>query len=164
MAIVVEKDGVKTEVPQEGALLDRFSGHMKPMIILPPDAMSDEDIQMLRNNGLCVVKSKIPANIKFIDPIPSVSCRTQIEDAAIKLSKMLVNGSWTGSSCLNRSDFCRFFMEFLVNGTPLDPYPKEEQEKKIFDNAKAEELRRLAREEARAERAAKKKAESKKAP
>lgn len=70
---------------------------MKPIIILPPGTMTDENIAMLRDNGLSVV----------------------------------------------------------VNGTPLQPGPtKEEREQDVFDSAKLDELRRLAREEAKAERAA----------
>ncbi len=127
---------------------------MKPIIILPPGAMSQEDIELLRGNELCVVVAKNPATVKFVDPIPAASSRTKIEDAAIKLSrKVLSQGFWSSES--TRSDMTRAFIDILVNGTPLDPSgTQEEREKRIFDEAKAEQIRVLAREEAKAERLA----------
>lgn len=128
---------------------------MKPIIILPPDTISNDDINLLRENGLCVVTSKNPSLVKFIDPIPSVSSRTQIEHAAIQLSRrILTQGVYDRET---RGNFSSMFLDFLMKGTPLDPAGTyEEQERKIFDEAKKQEIRRLAVEEARAERATKK--------
>lgn len=44
----------------------------------------------------------------------------------------------------------------MARGTPLDPQAteREDREQYIFDSAKAEEIRKLAREEAKEERAA----------
>lgn len=128
---------------------------MKPMIILPPDAMSAEDIAELRKNHLCVVVAKDPALVKFVDPIPAQSSRTQIEAAAIKLSRIVLNrlwGSYTNENVITQSTISRIFTDCLVQGTPLDQnYVPPET---IFDRAKTEEIQRLAREEAKAERAA----------
>lgn len=127
---------------------------MKPIIILPTGSMSQEDIEQLRKNDLCVVVAKEPNLVKFVDPIPAVSQRTKIEDAAIRLSRKVLNpGYW------QTSDTCKIltqtFFEILSEGTPLSAAPtQEEKEKAIFDNAKADELKRLACEEAKAERAA----------
>jgi hypothetical protein len=50
----------------------------------------------------------------------------------------------------------------VIKGSPLDPTPsREETERKIFDETKADELRKIAREEARVERQAKKEADAK---
>lgn len=132
---------------------------MKPIIILPPDTMSDENIAALRDNGICVVVAKNPAAVEFIDPIPSQSSRTQIEDAAIKLSRILLNKEGVRS----RSDITSLYCDILTKGTPLDPNPpptqeeiqseRHNQEHAIFDYAKEQELERLGIEEARAERA-----------
>ncbi len=136
---------------------------MKPIIILPPDTMSSEDIKTLRDNELCVVVASNPAAVKFVDPIPAVSQRTHIEDAAIKLSRKVINpGFWNDST--TREHLTRAFVDILLKGTPLDPMgTQQEQEREIFNITKADELRRLAREEAKAERAAiKAKAQSEK--
>jgi len=121
--------------------------------------MSQADIKKLESNQICIVVARDPARVKFFDPIPAVSSRTEIENAAIKLSRLCLNGSWTGSNTLDRKDLTKFFVEFLVKGTPLDPNgTREEVESGVYDNAKWDEIRRLAREDARAEREAKKKA------
>ena len=126
---------------------------MKPIIIVPPDLLEPAEIQKLNDNDLCVVVAKDPAKVRFLDPIPAASSRTQIENAAIKLSRILLNGQWSGSSLLGRGDFARLYVELLVNGTPLDANPTQvEQERTIFNQEKADELRRLARAEAKVDR------------
>lgn len=127
---------------------------MKPMIILPPNAMSSEHMKLLRENHICVVTAKNPAEVKFVDPIPAVSSRSKIEDAAIRFSRKVLNqGYWSTDS--TRKELSATFFEILVNGTPLDPKPSQkEQEQKAYDFERIEEMRRLAREDAKAERAA----------
>jgi hypothetical protein len=56
---------------------------MKPMIILPPGVMDDENIKLLRENDICVVVAEDPAKVRFVDPIPAASNRAQMEQAAI---------------------------------------------------------------------------------
>lgn len=129
---------------------------MKPIIILPPDTMSEEHIKALVENGLCVVVSTNPEAVKFLDPIPSMAGRTAVEDAAIQLSRKVLNrGYWSSDD--TRGTLARTYVELLVKGTKLDPEPsKEEVERQVYDLARHDELRRIAREDARAERAAKK--------
>lgn len=129
---------------------------MKPIIILPPNVMSSEDIKMLRDNDLCVVIAKDPNAIKFLDPIPVAASRTELENAAIALSrKILTKGTYDSTL---RSDFAKMYVDLLVRGTSLDPEPTEaELNREIFDMAKADELQRLGIEEAKAERAEAKK-------
>jgi hypothetical protein len=132
---------------------------MKPIIILPPNEMSDHNINMLRENGLCVVVAKHPAAVKFVDPLPAVSSRTQIEDAAIRLSRKLLSDQGTNYDYNTKAAFSRMYVQLLVAGTPLDPEPTQQEiEKRVFDETKLDELRKLARDEAKAERLEAKKA------
>jgi hypothetical protein len=135
---------------------------MKPMIIIPPGLMAQSEIKLLRDNGICVVTAKDPAKIKFVDPLPAASSRTQIEDAAIKLSRtILKQGTYNEES---RANMAKMFVDLVVSGTALDPRPSQaEAEKREYDQARLEEVRRLAREDAKAEHLAKKsKAEAQK--
>jgi hypothetical protein len=133
---------------KEGQLAEHY---MKPIIILPPKTVSAEDIKALRDNGICVVEAKNPAAVKFVDPIPAASCRTAIEDAAIKLSRKLLHGELVGHDY--KKNIAALYVDLLVEGTPLSAQPTQaEREKKFFDQEKLEELRKLARQEAKAER------------
>lgn len=132
-----------------------------PVIILPPDEMKPEDIERLRANGFCVVECTHPEKVKFLDPIPAVADRTQIENAAIQLSRRIMSKNYWTNEDTRRTVTATFF-DILIKGTPLDPLPsQEEREQKIFNDEKEMEVRRLAREEAKAERAAKKAATTK---
>lgn len=130
--------------------------HMKPIIILPPDTMSADDIKLLRDNEICVVVASNPAAVKFVDLIPAALSRTKIENAAIAFSRKILNrGVYDDNT---RGNLAKMYVELLVKGTALDPMgSREEWQKQIFDSEKADELRRLARKEAKAERAAAKK-------
>lgn len=132
---------------------------MKPILILPPNTMSAEDIKILRDNDICVVVAKDPAKVKFVDPIPAASSRTQIEQAAITLSRKLLHRQWnhiTADGTIGVNTISRLYVECLIAGTPLDEKgSREEQEQRFFDMHKRDELARLAKEEARAERPAK---------
>jgi hypothetical protein len=133
---------------------------MNPIIILQPDSMSESDIKLLRDNKICVVVAKDPNALKFLDPIPAQSSRNEMENAAISLSRKLLNGDLSGY--IDRRDVTALYCDILTKGTSLDPRPTQaEQEKSIFDQAKREELQRLAREEAKADRAAAKASKTK---
>ncbi len=134
---------------------------MKPIIILPPEVMAAEDIQMLRDNGLCVVVSADPAKVRFVDPLPAISSRTQIDNAAIALSRKILGPEFLAGGSdkiynVSRGMFASMFCDLLTKGTSLDAQ-QTKQEQEIFDYAKADEIRKMAREEARAERETKKK-------
>jgi hypothetical protein len=134
---------------------------MKPMIILPPDTMSEEHIKLLRDNELCVVVAKDPAKVKFVDPLPVVSSRTKIESAAIQLSRIVLNGTWghwSTMGCIGRDTMAKIYVDLLMDGTPLDAAytDPEVRNQEIYDLAKADELRKLARADAQTEHAAKK--------
>lgn len=128
-------------------------------MILPVGLMSKANIAELRKNEFCIVECKDPARVKFIDPIPAMSQRGKIEDAAIRLSRLLLNaqawskpdGYWTAQA------IAKTYVEILVEGTPLDSRgTKEERESSCYDTARMEEVQKIAREDARAERAKKK--------
>lgn len=132
---------------------------MQPMMIVPPQTFSEGDLKLLRDNGICVVEAADPEKVKFVDPMPAVSSRTQIENAAIGLSRLLLNNTgpwkWNEDSC---GKFATMYAHMLIKGTPLDAAVDQTQRlnQQAFDDAKADELRKIAREEARAERTAKK--------
>ena len=123
---------------------------VKPIIILPPGVMQDADIQLLRDNGLCVVTAEDPGKVRFLDPIPAAEKRGQMEEAAIALSRKVLRAS----GVISRSDAAGFFVDAITKGTPLGA--DSEIYERAFDEAKLEQARELGREEARAERAAKK--------
>lgn len=136
---------------------------MKPMIILPLGCMSKENLKILNDNGICVVEAKDPSKVKFVDPIPSISSRTDIERAAIQLSRKIMthpdNGGFDYKNGIQRSDIVKLYLDFLMKGTALDI--KEERNEQYYDSVKRKELERLAREDARAEHAAKRAAKKK---
>lgn len=142
--------------------MDIFKGVvMKPLIIMPKGAMSSKDKEKLTKNNICVVEAETPSLVKFVDSVPEIASRTQIEQAAIQLSrKILQRSTWNNDD--TAKEMAKMYVDLLIKGTPLDSRPTQaEQEKQIFDEAKADELRRLAREEAKAERAAAKMAKKK---
>lgn len=134
---------------------------MKPVIVLPPDCMAEGDVAELRANGFCVVVAMHPEKVRFMDPAPAD--RTQVERAAIMLSRKLLSGvhpesgrSWTADTI---GAFSTLFTRILMDGTPLDPKgTRAEQEQKAIDEARMDELTKIGREEAREERAEKKRA------
>jgi hypothetical protein len=96
-----------------------MSEPMKPVIILPPDVMSAEDIQELRTNGICVVVAKDPDAVRFIDPPPIG--HTAQERAAIKLCRLLLidNGDWH----VDKKDIWERFCHYVTEGTALGQLP-----------------------------------------
>lgn len=120
--------------------------------------MSPKAVEQLNGNGFCVVEAKDPARVKFIDPIPSQSSRTEIEDAAIKLSRVMLNGNWRGmwnADSVSQSGAAHIFCQFLMQGTALDSRGTiDDQKKEAYQREQIEEMRRVAREDVRAERVA----------
>jgi len=121
---------------------------MKPMMILPPGAVNDEDIKRLNDNGICTVVAKEPAAVKFLDPIPATADRGKAEQAAIALSRIILKRG--SNSSFYRADVMQVFIDAVLKGTPLGDDAEKEQN--YFDAEKLAELRRLAQQEAREER------------
>lgn len=134
-------------------------GRMKPILLIPPNTIGDDDVKSLRDNGLCVVTVTDPGAVKFLDPIPSMAQRTKVENAAIALSRKILepnffiqSGSWVSRS---RTDVISVFLDVLIKGSELDPSPSvAEIERQVFTQVKREEVSKIAREEAREEAAA----------
>lgn len=133
---------------------------MKPIIIIPPDVISPDGIEALRANDLCVVVATDPSKVHFLDPIPAMGQRTQMENAAIQLSRKLLNGQGSGA-IWKKEDFANLYCSLLIQGTSLSSEGTDEERRaRIFAMEKDEETRRLARVEANAK--LKQKSETKK--
>jgi len=126
------------------------------MMIIPPDLMSETDRQLLNDNGICVVVAQDPGKVRFVDPLPVVSSRSQIEQAAIQLSRKLLNRKvfntdWSGEKEVSWI-IAQAFAQLLTIGTPLSGEPTQaELEQKVYDETKLQEMRVLAKEDARAD-------------
>lgn len=134
---------------------------MDPIMIIPPGLMEEADIKLLLDNSICVVVvAKDPAQVRFMDPLPAISSRTDIENAAIQLSRKILNpATWSDST--HTKQFSDMFVKLLIEGTPLDPRPSQrEQEKEHSWSVRRDEIARIAREEVRAERVAAKASEA----
>lgn len=93
---------------------------MKPIVILPPNAMSEADIQLLRDNGLCVVVAEDPAAVEFVDPLPAASSRNEIERGLLELAQRVMSAEfWNQHAYCQRSDVTRVFSEIIMRGTQL---------------------------------------------
>ena len=127
--------------------------------------MSEKDKESLIQNNICVVEADDPSLVKFVDSIPAIASRTEIEQAAIQLSRKVLNrDTWSHGSDIPK-EAAKMFIDILIKGTPLDPRgTQKEQEERLFTDEKQNELRRLAREEAKAERLAAKESRQKKQP
>jgi len=135
---------------------------VKPIIILPKNVMSPEHIKKLQENDLCVVEADNPALVKFVDPIPAMKDRSKVEDAALRFSRILLTGRGLNNGTSynsSHSEICRLYVSCLLEGTDLSAGPtQQEREQAYFNAEKMDEIRRLARQEAKEERDAAKKA------
>lgn len=59
---------------------------MKPILILPPEQMTPEDIERLRENQICVVEAKDPSLIRFCETPPAANYDRVIE-ASVNLTR-----------------------------------------------------------------------------
>src|SRR5262245_57081515 len=67
---------------------------MKPVIILPCEAMSKEDIELLRANDICVVEADDPDAVRFMEPPPSGDYDV-VDRGAIELGRWILAQSPT---------------------------------------------------------------------
>ncbi len=61
--------------------------HQQPIMVLPKGALSVEDIQRLRDNGVCCVEADEPDAIRFVDPPVDLSV---IDRSAGEVFRMLL--------------------------------------------------------------------------
>lgn len=113
---------------------------MKPMIFISPGEMNSAHMTELRKNGICVVVTKNPASIRFVDPLPAAHDRGKIELAAIAFSrKVLKQGFWRDPDY--RKTITEIFVDCMIGGTPLDSEEtQQEVEKKVYSQERMEEV------------------------
>lgn len=95
------------------------NGKMKPMVILPKGLMVEEDMQRLRDNGICVVECEDPDAVRFMDPPPGVGYE-RCELAAIELSRRVLSS--TGH--LDTKDLASLYVKILLDGSRMELIPK----------------------------------------
>jgi hypothetical protein len=136
---------------------------VKPILILPPDSVSEADIARLNDNDLCVIVAKDPAAIKFLDPIPAAAGRDKIDEAAIQLSRKLLNkdelqfDEWGRVTYANVAEL---FVKLVTLGTSLTRLPTADDEaeaweetfEQIYKDSRADEMDKLGKQDAKAER------------
>lgn len=81
---------------------------MKPVVVLQTETMSKDDIQVLRDNGICVVECDEPNQVRFMEPLPTGYDRC--EWAAVQLFRKLM--SQTGWQ-VGRREFATIYADIL---------------------------------------------------
>jgi hypothetical protein len=94
---------------------------LQPTIIVLTGSMSKEDIKLLRDNGFCVVESKDPSRVRFMDP-PPLDYSLQ-EEAAIELARTLLADGKIGT-CNHVNTIGRLYADILLKGDPLKRVPR----------------------------------------
>lgn len=89
---------------------------MRPVVILPENAMTKADINKLCRNGICVVEAKDPSAVRFCEPPPE-GYSVQ-ERAAISLFRYLMRKDIDRSR--SRLDIGSLYADFIIKGTPLE--------------------------------------------
>lgn len=89
---------------------------IQPIVILPPDKMSDEDVQRLRDNGICVVVCGDPDAVRFMEPPPGNYEAAEL--AAIELFRYVMQHN--SSSCWERRQLAEIWAGILIRGTRLE--------------------------------------------
>lgn len=91
---------------------------MKPILILPPEQMSPEDMERLRENDICVVEAKDPSLIRFCDPPPSGNY-DQVVEASLNLSRYVINSD-SGPNCtFTMRQLSTYWAQLLLNAHPI---------------------------------------------
>lgn len=126
---------------------------MKPMIVLPVGEVTPEDIQQLRDNGICVIEAKEPANVRFVEPLESSLGQDDFARAAIQLTRRILCGEVGGFA---KGDCSKLLAEILIKGSPIDPAETpQEYAANLFDEFKDCEIAELAKKAAEIEMAPK---------
>ncbi len=84
---------------------------MKPVIILPEGEMKRSEIKKLEANGICVVETQNPEQVRFVDP-PPFGYSVQ-ERAAIQLFRQLMRNK---SFMVSRERFAEMYTDILLAG------------------------------------------------
>lgn len=97
---------------------------MKPVVIVQKGTMSQPDLKRLRDNGICVVESKNPQMIRYMEPAPQGY--TIQEWAAIELARVLLREGKVGGYNL-RSAIGLMYADILLQSDPLKRIPPAEK-------------------------------------
>ncbi len=92
---------------------------MRPVIIIPRKTVTKKDIELLRDNGICVVEATDPSLVRFIEPPPEGYSVQEL--AAIKLSRYLLGPNNEYSR--DRDSIGALYAHFVIQGSPLDSQP-----------------------------------------
>lgn len=87
---------------------------IRPVIILPPDEMSEDDIGKLNNNGFCVVVAKHPDQVRFMEP--PLQSYPAPERAALKLCRVIMASR---EKNVTLQDLTQRLCDFLMEGVPI---------------------------------------------
>ena len=91
---------------------------VKPIIVLETGMMSEDDMNRLRDNGICVVESETPDMVRFIDP--PVTGYDKMELAAIELFRRCMSQSgWQ----LQRKSMSEQWATILMDGEKMAKLP-----------------------------------------
>lgn len=92
---------------------------IQPIIILQTDSMSKQDIKRSRQAGFCVVESKAPSFVRFLDA-PLSQDYSVHERAAIELSRTLIKtGAIPGYTYNFKMAIGSLYADILLAGDPL---------------------------------------------
>lgn len=90
---------------------------MRPIIILPPGAVSQKDMQRLRDNLCCVIVAKDPSLVRFSEPPPEGY--TAQERACIRLCRVLLSKT-NRENNITGTNLAGLYVDMLLEGTPLE--------------------------------------------
>ena len=102
-------DAAETDKPKP------VGNRMKPVIILPVEHVSKDDIAELRANGFCVIEAKEPDSVRFMEPPPMGY--SEQEKAAIKLCRHLL--AQPNHANFTRESISSLLSWFFIQGSPL---------------------------------------------
>lgn len=94
---------------------------IQPIVILQTGTMSKADMKRMRDCGLCVVESKMPSAVRFLDAPVQYDYSIQ-ERAAIELSRVLLKDGKIGVSNY-RTAIAAMYSDILLRGDPLNRVP-----------------------------------------
>lgn len=91
---------------------------VKPIIVLETGMMSEDDMNRLRDNGICVVESESPDMVRFVDP--PITGYDKMELAAIELFRRCISqDGWQ----LHRKTLAEQWALILMDGEKMAKLP-----------------------------------------
>lgn len=87
---------------------------IKPVVILPKNAMSLKDMGLLREAGICVVECDKPEDVRYLDPPPMGY--SEVDKAAIQLFRSVMTGEMGYPPF--RGNMAEAYAAMLLKGLP----------------------------------------------